>query len=71
MKLTQKQIIDQWEYWTGYLVTFNKDLSQEEIHSTNKMLKALSDQAFCYYGGDFEQSLRRPKYDKAKGYYWE
>ena len=70
MKLTQKQIIDQWEYWTGYLVTFNKDLNQEQIYSTLKLLKTLSDQA-TQYGHSFEQSLKRPRYDEVKGYYWE
>lgn len=71
MKLTKQQIIDQWEYWTNYIVIFNKDLSQEQIYNTNRLLKALSDQALYYYGADFEASLKRPKYDSQKGYTWQ
>lgn len=70
MKLTKQQIIEQWEYWTNYIVIFNKDLSQEQIYNTNRLLKALSDQAFYYYGAEFEASLKRPKYDDQKGYTW-
>lgn len=71
MKLTKQQIIEQWEYWTNYIVIFNKDLSQEQIYNTNRLLKALSDQALYYYGADFEASLKRPKYDSQKGYTWQ
>lgn len=71
MKLTKQQIIEQWKYWTNYIVIFNKDLSQEQIYNTNRLLKALSDQAFYYYGADFEASLKRPKYDSQKGYTWQ
>lgn len=71
MKLTKQQIIEQWGYWTNYIVIFNKDLSQEQIYNTNRLLKALSDQALYYYGADFEASLKRPKYDSQKGYTWQ
>lgn len=71
MKLTKQQIIEQWEHWTNYIVIFNKDLSQEQIYNTNRLLKALSDQALYYYGADFEASLKRPKYDSQKGYTWQ